>query len=155
MRIAEILHRKGSAVSTIPSTKTVDHAVHKMAELRVGALVVMDPWGKFVGVISERDILHALARFGGKVLAHRVEEVMNPDVATCGPDDRADKVMGMMTVHRVRHLPVIDAGRLVGLVSIGDLVKHQIVEREQEAKVLRDMRATQPSLAAAGPASRE
>lgn len=155
MRIAEILHRKGSAVSTIPSTKTVDHAVHKMAELRVGALVVMDLWGKFVGVISERDILQALARFGDKALTHRVEEFMNPDVATCSPDDRADKVMGMMTVHRVRHLPVVDAGRLVGIVSIGDLVKHQIVEREQEANVLRDMRAAQPELPVAETASRE
>jgi CBS domain-containing protein len=155
MRIAEILHRKGSAVSTIPSIKTVDDAVHKMAELRVGALVVMDLWGKFVGVISERDILHALARFGDKALARRVEEVMNPDVTTCSPEDRADKVMGMMTVHRVRHLPVIDAGRLIGIVSIGDLVKHQIVEREQEAKVLRDMRATQPDLPVADTASRE
>lgn len=140
MRIAEILHRKGSAVSTIRSVDTVDTAVHKLNELRVGALVVLDRWGKFVGVVSERDILQALDRLGPTLPAHRVEEIMNPDVTTCGPEDKADKVMGLMTAHRVRHLPVLDHGRLSGIVSIGDLVKHRLQEMAQEADVLREMK---------------
>ena len=141
MRIAEILHRKGSAVSTIRSVDTVDTAVHKLSELHIGALVVLDRWGKFVGVLSERDILYALDRHGRSLLAQRVEEIMNPDVTTCSPEDRADHVMGLMTAHRVRHLPVLDHGRLSGIVSIGDLVKHRLQEKEQEASVLREMRA--------------
>ena len=141
MQIAEILHRKGSAVSTIRSVDTVDTAVHKLSELHIGALVVLDRWGKFVGVLSERDLLYALDRHGRTLLAHRVEEVMNPDVTTCSPEDRADKVMRLMTAHRVRHLPVLDRGRLTGIVSIGDLVKHRLQEKEQEANVLREMKA--------------
>ncbi|HYC12955.1 MAG TPA: CBS domain-containing protein [Stellaceae bacterium] len=139
MRIAEILRRKGSAVSSIRSVDTVDSAIHKLSELRVGALVVLDRWGKFVGVLSERDILYALDRHGKSLLVHRVEEIMNPDVTTCAPDDRADQVMALMTAHRVRHLPVLDHGHLSGIVSIGDLVKHRLQEMEQEANVLREM----------------
>jgi len=140
MRIAEILHRKGSAVSTIRSVDTVDTAIHKLAELHVGALVVLDRWGKFVGVLSERDVVYALDREGKSLLARHVEEIMNPDVTTCSPEDRVDHVMGLMTAHRVRHLPVLDHGRLSGIVSIGDLVKHRLQEKEQEANVLREMR---------------
>jgi len=139
MRIAEILHRKGSAVSTVRSVDTVDSAIHKLSEDRIGALVVLDRWGKFVGVLSERDILYALDRHGKSILVHRVEEMMNPDVTTCSPNDRADQVMELMTAHRVRHLPVLDHGQLSGIVSIGDLVKHRLQEMEQEASVLREI----------------
>ena len=139
MRIAEILHRKGSAVAAIRSIDSVGAAVQKLSELRVGALIVKDRWTKFVGVLSERDIVYALARYGGKALSYRVEEVMNPDVTTCGPNDRVDKIMAMMTIHRVRHFPVMDGDRLVGIVSIGDLVKHQLDEKLQEMHILRDI----------------
>ena len=141
MRIAEILHRKGSAVSTIRSVEAVDSAIRKLSDQHIGALVVLDRWGKLVGLLSERDILYALDRHGMALLAHRVDEVMNPDHTTCGPEDRVDQVMALMTAHRVRHLPVLDRGRLVGIVSIGDLVKHRLQEKEQETNVLREMRA--------------
>lgn len=145
MRIAEILHRKGSKVFTIRSVKSVADAVQKISELRIGALVVVDRWGKFVGMLSEREILYALAQHGGKALSIRVEDAMHPDVTTCSPGDRVDKVMAMMTTHRVRHLPVMDGTRIVGVVSIGDLVKHQLEEKTQEARVLRDMNALRES----------
>jgi len=141
MRIAEILHRKGSTVHAIPAVKTVGVAVRKLLELRIGALVVRDRWGRMVGTLSERDIIHGLARHGGKVLAYSVDEVMDRDATTCGPTDRIDKVMALMTVHRVRHLPVMEDDRLVGIVSIGDLVKHRLEEKELEANVLRDLSA--------------
>jgi CBS domain-containing protein len=141
MRIAEILHRKGSTVHTIPSVKAVSVALQKLLELRIGALVVMDRWGRFVGTLSERDIIHGVARYGGKVLVCSVTEVMDHDVITCSPNDRIDRVMSLMTVHRVRYLPVMEGNRLIGIVSIGDLVKHQLEEKELEANVLRDISA--------------
>jgi len=141
MSVAEILHRTGSAVSTIRSVDSVDVAVQRLCELRIGALVVMDRWGKFVGMISERHIVRGLERYGVKVLSSRVDEIMSHDVVTCAPEDRVDKVMALMTVHRVRHLPVVEHDRVIGIVSIGDLVKRQLETKEQEARVLRDMAA--------------
>ena len=141
MSVAEILHRKGSAVSTIRSVDRVDVAVQRLRELRIGALVVMDRWGKFVGMISERHIVRGLERHGAKVLSSRVDEIMSHDVVTCAPEDRVDRAMALMTVHRVRHLPVVEHDRVIGIVSIGDLVKRQLETKEQEARVLRDMAA--------------
>jgi CBS domain-containing protein len=141
MSVAEILHRKGSAVSTIRSVDRVDVAVQRLRELSIGALVVMDRWGKFVGMISERHIVRGLERYGVKVLSSRVDEIMSQDVVTCAPEDRVDRVMALMTVHRVRHLPVVEQDRIIGIVSIGDLVKRQLETKEQEARVLRDMAA--------------
>jgi|SRR5579872_2522019 len=141
MSVAEILHRKGSEVSTIRSVDPVDVAVQRLRELRIGALVVMDRWGKFVGMISERHIVRGLERYGVKVLSSRVDEIMSHDVVTCAPEDRVDKAMAQMTVHRVRHLPVVEHDRIIGIVSIGDLVKSQLETKEQEARVLRDMAA--------------
>lgn len=141
MSIAEILHRKGSTVHTIPATKTVGVAVQTLIELHIGVLVVMDRWGRMVGTLSERDIIHGLAQHGDNILACRVSEVMDQDVTTCGPADRIDKVMALMTIHRVRYLPVMEGSRIVGIVSIGDLVKRRLEEKELEANVLRDLSA--------------
>jgi CBS domain-containing protein len=139
MSIAEILHHKGRQVSTIRTIDAVETALRKLDEERIGALVVLDRWGKLAGMFSERDVIHALAQHGAEALAFEVHEIMTPDVTTCAPEDRLDAVMQVMTAHRIRHLPVMEQGQLVGLVSMGDLVKHRLDEKEQEAAVLRDI----------------
>jgi CBS domain-containing protein len=139
MRIAEILHHKGKHVSKIGTTDSVEVAVRRLDEQRIGALVVVDHWGVLAGMFSERDVTRALACRGAATLGSEVREFMTPDVTTCGPDDRINEVMATMTAHRIRHLPVMENGRLVGIVSIGDLVKAKLVETEQEANVLRDI----------------
>ena len=139
MPVADILHHKGQHVSTVRSIDAVAGAIRKLHEERIGALVVVDRWGKLVGMLSERDLIHALAQHGAAALSFEVHEVMTPDVTTCTPDDRIEAVMQVMTMHRFRHLPVMDKGQLVGLVSMGDLVKHRLDEKEQEANVLRDI----------------
>jgi CBS domain-containing protein len=139
MRIGEILHHKGGQVSTIRSTEPVEAGVRKLHEGRIGALVVVDRWGKLVGMFSERDVIHALARHGAEALQYEIHELMTPDVTTCGPDDRAEEAMGVMTVHRIRHLPVMEGGKLIGLISLGDLAKSRLDEVKTEANVLRDI----------------
>ena len=139
MTVASLLGGKGHHVTTIRTTDKVSVAIEKLNEERIGALVVVDRWGKLAGMFSERDVLHALARHGAEVLTYEVHELMTPDVTTCAPTDRIDDVMKVMTAHRVRHLPVMEGQELVGLVSIGDLVKHRLDEKEQEAAVLRDI----------------
>jgi len=130
MPVAEILHQKGQHVSTVRSIDSVEAAIRMLYEQRIGALV---------GMFSERDVLHALAQHGAEALGYEVHELMTPDVTTCTPEDRIDEVMKVMTAHRFRHLPVMENGQLVGLVSMGDLVKHRLDEKEQEAAVLRDI----------------
>ncbi len=139
MRISEILHQKGAQVRTVRSTETVKVAIAKLYAERIGALVVVDRWGKLVGMFSERDVIHALARHGAETLGYEVHELMTPDVTTCSLDDRVHEVMEIITAHRVRHLPVTDKGRLVGLVSIGDLLKSRLDLMETEANVLHDI----------------
>jgi CBS domain-containing protein len=139
MPVAQILQHKGRHVSTVRSIDTVEAAIRKLHTERIGALVVVDRWGKLAGMFSERDVIHALARHGAEALTYEVHELMTPDVTTCTPEDRIDAVMQVMTAHRVRHLPVMENGELIGLVSLGDLVRHRLDEKEQEAAVLRDL----------------
>jgi CBS domain-containing protein len=139
MRISNVLRHKGRDVSTIRANDKVATAVRKLHEDRIGALVVNDRWGKLAGMFSERDVIAGLARGGSAALEKEVAELMTPDVTTCGPDDRIDDVMQVMTVHRVRHLPVVEKGAVVGIVSIGDLVKHRLEEKAEEANVLLDI----------------
>jgi CBS domain-containing protein len=139
MQIHEILHHKGSHVSSVRTTETVATAVTKLHAERIGALVVFDRWGKLAGMFSERDVIRSLAEYGAETMQYEVHELMTPDVTTCAPTDRVSEVMGVMTAHRVRHLPVMDDGKLVGLVSIGDLVKTRLDMKETEANVLRDI----------------
>lgn len=139
MSVAEILHRKGRHVTTVRSVDSIEAAIRKLHEERIGALVVVDRWGKLVGMFSERDVIRALANHGAAAIGFEVHELMTPEVTTCAPDDRIEAVMQTMTAHRVRHLPVMEGGQLVGLVSMGDLVKHRLDVKEQEAAVLRDL----------------
>jgi CBS domain-containing protein len=144
MSVSALLGDKGHGVTTVRTTEKVSAAVTKLNEERIGALVVLDRWGKLAGMFSERDVIHALAQDGAKALDYEVHELMTPDVTTCSPDDRIEDVMALMTAHRVRHLPVMAGERLVGLISIGDLVKYRLDEKEAEAKVLLDIARAHP-----------
>ena len=139
MRISSVLQRKGREIMTVRGNEKVAAAVRKLHEARIGALVVNDRWGKLAGMFSERDVIGGLARHGAPALDMEVAELMTPDVTTCAPDDRLDDVMHVMTVHRVRHRPVVERGELTGIVSIGDLVKHRLDEKQEEANVLLDI----------------
>jgi CBS domain-containing protein len=114
-------------------------AVQRLAERRIGALIVEDLWLKPVGMFSERDFVNAVARSGGAALDYQVHQLMSAPLIICHPTDRIDAALATMTLRKIRHLPVLDDGRLVGLVSIGDLVKHRLDEKELEANVLREI----------------
>ena len=139
MRISDVLQGKGHVVERIRSSEKVADAVRKLSERRIGALVVEDQWMKMVGIFSERDFLNAAAREGAAALSRQVSELMSSLVITCSPSDRVDAMLAKMTVSRIRHLPVVDGGNLIGIVSIGDLVKQRREEKELEANVLLDL----------------
>ena len=138
MKVTEILRSKGADVITIWPGESLRSAVERMAKRNVGALVVIDDGGKVVGMLAEREVILALAVSAERALTDSVADVMSRKIITCGPDDRLADLMAVMTEHRVRHLPVVDQGRLVGLVSIGDLVKARLGELQFESNVLRD-----------------
>ena len=140
MKVQEILAHKGNKVVTIRPDATVSTAVHRLALERIGALVVSEDGRSIQGVLSERDIIKALAEDGAAILApdRRVRDLMTKGARTCRPDDAVKAVMAEMTRHRFRHMPVVEGGRLAGLVSIGDVVKSRLDEMELETVVLRE-----------------
>ena len=138
MTVARILAEKGSAVLTVSPDKTLEDVIQILAEKRIGALVVAHPDGSVAGVISERDIMRALARLGGATFDAPVSEHMTAKVTTCGKTATIEDVMGLMTQGRFRHVPVCEDGRLVGLISIGDVVARRIASVEAEHQALRD-----------------
>lgn len=137
MFVREILKTKGSDVFTIRGDRSIDELAKELVARRIGAAVVVDGRGALIGVISERDIVYAVAEHGVACLDRRVAELMTADVITCTPDTGIVEVMNQMTKRRIRHLPVLDDGRLAGLVSIGDVVKQRIASAEREAEQLR------------------
>lgn len=138
VRVSVILGRKGSDVVTIEPQATVAQAVSLLAEHNLGALVVAAEGSALDGIVSERDVVRELAASGAEVLTWTVERVMTTDVLTCEPESSTDTVMQVMTEHRARHLPVVEDGRLVGIVSIGDVVKSRIDELEMQAQSMED-----------------
>jgi CBS domain-containing protein len=128
MRITDVLRHKGDKVVTIGPDESVRHLLDLLAEHRVGALIVAGTPGAVDGIVSERDVVRWLQREGEAVLDGPVSRIMTADVHTAGPQDTVDDLMLQMTDKRVRHLPVLDDGRLVGIVSIGDLVNQCIAE---------------------------
>ena len=138
MKVTEILRNKGADVITIWPGASLRSAVERMTKRNVGALVVVDDDGKVVGMLAEREVVRALADSAERALNESVSDVMSRRPVTCGPGDRLADLMAVMTEHRVRHLPVVEQGRLLGLVSIGDLVKARLGELEFESNVLRD-----------------
>ncbi len=139
MQISDILRAKGTQVSTVRETDTIEAAVRLLAERRVGALVVEDQWGKLAGIFSERDLVTSLAKRGTAIMALPVRELMTTNVVTCTAADRIEAMMVKMTANRIRHLPVLADGKLAGIVSIGDLVHYRLDEKELEAGVLLDI----------------
>jgi len=138
MNVASILAAKGSRVATIRPTASVMQAVERFRAENIGALVVSDQEQSLLGLITERDVVTALADEGAKALTQPVERLMNRRPATCTPEDEVKAVMAVMTQRRLRHLPVLDDGRLAGIVSIGDVVKNRLDDMAFETSVLRD-----------------
>ena len=138
MSVGDILKAKGSNVETIARDATVGDAVARLRDDEIGALVVSSDGKSVDGVVSERDVVEGLADHGGDILGRKVEDVMTSRVATCSPEDGVEKVMLEMTELRARHFPVVDGSRLVGIVSIGDVVKNRLDEVQLEKNVLRD-----------------
>jgi CBS domain-containing protein len=136
MRIADVLKNKGTAVVTISPQATVTELLAGLAEMNIGAMVVMGKSG-LEGIVSERDVVRQLHKRGGSVLAQPVSSIMTSVVATCTPRDTVDHLNVLMTQNRVRHIPVLDNGRLAGIVSIGDVVKTRMEELEAEQQQLQ------------------
>lgn len=136
MLVSQILNAKGRRVLTATPDETLAEAARRLDAERVGALLVMQE-DRVAGIISERDIVIALARSGAAALDTTVASCMSAEVIAAAPTETVDALLGRMTDRRVRHLPVLDAGRVCGLVSIGDLVKHKISEVEAEAQTLK------------------
>ncbi len=137
MLVSQILKSKGDLVFTVSPEETISAAAQLLLSRRVGALVVMDLQDQVVGIVSERDVVRMIAEKGERCLTHPVQACMTRDVEFADPTETVDTLMGRMTDRRFRHLPVCTGGRLVGIVSIGDLVKAKIAEVETEAEHLK------------------
>jgi CBS domain-containing protein len=132
VRISGLLRDKGDFVATVEPGATISEVLAALAEHGVGALVVTDDGEHIAGIVSERDVVRALHRQGPDVLDVLVSTVMTAQVVTCAPDAEVDSLMAVMTERRVRHVPVVVDGRLTGIVSIGDVVKHRVHELVDE-----------------------
>lgn len=138
MTVAAILKHKGRNVHTLDPGTTIMDAAKMLNSEKVGAVVVSTDGSRIEGILSERDIVTALARSGPKILDDIISTIMTEKVRTCHLDDRALTVMTMMTEHRIRHVPVTENDVMVGLVSIGDIVKRRLEEIESDASAMRD-----------------
>lgn len=138
MSVEAILKVKGRSVETIAPDSSIVLATHKLATMGIGALVVSTDGQRLAGILAERDIVRGLNKHGSKLLDLTVGDVMSRGVPVCAPDDKLTHVMAEMTRTRNRHLPVVQDGRLCGLISIGDVVKQRLEELELEGDVLRD-----------------
>jgi len=136
MRISDILRGKGPAVATVTETTTVTALLTELEIRNIGAMVVIGPGG-VVGIVSERDVVRKLHEVGPELLGRSVGDIMSVDVVTCRPEDPIDDLAALMTNNRVRHVPVLDNGRLAGIVSIGDVVKFRLEELQAERQQLQ------------------
>jgi CBS domain-containing protein len=142
MSVEHILSAKGREVVTIGPDVTIADAAECLSNRRIGAVVVVDGGGAVLGIISERDVVRAVADSGAEALAAPVSSRMTAKVVTCGPTSSIDEIMGLMTDGKFRHVPVIEGGRLAGIISIGDVVKQRLSDVESEHRALRDYIAT-------------
>lgn len=137
MKIAHILSNKGPFVATIKPGASVKHLVDELKHYGIGALVVSEDGHTIEGIVSERDIVRKLSEFAGEVSSLKVADIMTREVRTCTAEDQIEDLMGVMTEHHFRHVPVVDAGgRLAAIVSIGDLVKYRFEELHDERAAL-------------------
>jgi CBS domain-containing protein len=138
MLIGQILAGKGSDVVTTRPEARIAEVAKLLKARRIGAVVVTDAHGALCGIISERDLARGLADHGADLLQMRVSDLMTREVSTCSPEDGIDRLMQQMTEGRFRHLPVVQDGRMIGIISIGDVVKYRLQELENEAHMLHD-----------------
>lgn len=138
MNVASILRQKGRGVITASPSTTLFDIANKLSAKRIGAIVIVGAKGTVAGIISERDIIRCLSTHGPDCLTRPVSETMTRQVITCQEADTLDELMAMMTMRRFRHLPVITNDALVGIISIGDVVKHHVAEVEMEALAMRE-----------------
>jgi CBS domain-containing protein len=138
MTVSTILAGKGRDVVTIEPNASLAKAVELLAEKRIGAVVIVGADHRIVGILSERDIVRALAEQGRKALDEPVSAAMTRKVSTCHERETISSIMERMTIGKFRHVPVVDQGRLAGIISIGDVVKHRIGEVERDSAAMRD-----------------
>jgi CBS domain-containing protein len=141
MKVADILRIKGTVVKTVPPQATALLLSGQMRAEQIGALVVSSDGNSIEGIVSERDLAYGLATYLGRLPTIPVSQLMTKVVAVCSPDDSITDVMKLMTIRRIRHVPVKDGDQLVGIISIGDVLKHRLGELQIEADVLRDYAA--------------
>jgi len=136
MRIADLLRHKGSEVASVLPELSVSGLLEDLERANVGAMVVVDASGALVGIVSERDVVRRLNERGAELLHAPVSEIMTTSVVTCGSGEGVDSLAAIMTERRIRHMPVVDDGQLVGIVSIGDVVKSRIQQLESDREQL-------------------
>jgi CBS domain-containing protein len=137
MTVAQILNSKGRGVIIATPDDTLKNIADTLAEKRIGAVVIIDGDGNIAGIVSERDIVRAVSAMGAAALNKPASQFMTTSVMTCEPRDSEAELMGLMTEHRIRHLPVVDDGKLDGMISIGDVVKFRIEAIEREAEEMK------------------
>jgi CBS domain-containing protein len=142
MTVAHILGGKGRHVVTLPPSTSVLEAARFLAENKIGAIVIAGATGTIEGILSERDIVRQVAKIGADALSAPVSAIMTKQVKTCLETDSEADLMKLMTANRIRHVPVVDGARLVGIVSIGDVVKYRMEAIEREAEELQAYIAT-------------
>ncbi|MEL3891419.1 CBS domain-containing protein [Ferrovibrio sp. MS7] len=142
MNVAMILKDKGGAMISARPGDTVAAACRLLAGHGIGAVLILNPDGAIAGILSERDVVRGLAQYGASLLERDVDVLMTRNVMVCSPGDTIEDVMHVMTKRRIRHLPVVEENRLVGMISIGDVVKRRIADTELEAEALRQYIAT-------------
>ena len=138
MNVSFLLQAKGGDVATISENRSVSDALHILQERRIGALIVTGLDAPLVGIFSERDAVRAIAGHGADALSMKVHDLMPRTVTRCTPETSVNELMGMMTAERIRHVPVVEHGALIGVVSIGDIVKARFEELEHDKKELLD-----------------
>ena len=138
MNVEQLLSDKGREVISVQPHRTLAEAIRTLSEKRIGAVVVMGADGTLSGILSERDIIRALGEQGAGALESAVSRSMTSKVVTCRPQTSVDELMEIMTTGRFRHVPVVENGRVTGIVSIGDVVKHRVAAIEAESKAMRD-----------------
>ncbi len=141
MLVSDILNHKGREVLTVSPEDPLEAVVALLTQRRIGAVVVMDGQD-IAGIVSERDIVRCIAAHGMDGLARKARDAMTSEVMTCGEDDRIEEIMARMTEGRFRHMPVLNAGLLIGIVSIGDVVKARLEQYERETQAMREYIAT-------------
>jgi len=137
MFVSDILSQKGGLVFSVTPATPMAEVSKQLSVRRIGSVLVLNEASSVVGIVSERDLVRALAAHGPKALELEARQIMTRDVVTCDPDDSIDEVMQAMTNGRFRHLPVVHRGELLGLVSIGDVVKARLEEAQHEAEALK------------------